>query len=310
MIIDFDSTEASTNLQADICVIGAGAAGITLAREFIGTGTKVIVLESGGMEFEDDTQDLYAGENVGLPYELDTTRLRFFGGTTNHWEGVCGPLDALDFKSRSWVPYSGWPFSKEELEPYYEKAQSICQVGPKLYGDNVWDYIERKPLEFDPKKLQYGFRQMGEFPIRFGEEYHDEINSADNVQLFLHANVINIQLESDEQHVEYVEIRNLSGKEGRVFARYFILACGAIENARILLVSNTVVSGGVGNQHDLVGRFFQEHPIFRVGELFADDDEYILESFLQEFVSGIRFVQHLKTNPDVQSRERALNSMI
>lgn len=310
VILDFATAETPINFQTDVCIIGAGAAGITLARKYIGSVTKVLVLESGGKEFEEDTQELYAGESVGLPYELDTSRLRFLGGTTNHWEGVCGPLEELDFKRRSWVPHSGWPFSKAELDPFYQEAQSVCQVGPNIYGDDVWDYIERKPLKFDPKKLQYGFRQMGEFPVRFGEYYYDEISSANNIQLLLHANVINIQLHPDALRVNHVDIRNLHGKEGKVSARYFVLACGAIENARILLISNTVVSGGVGNQHDLVGRFFQEHPVFGIGELFAGDEEAIVESFLQEFVGGIRFVQHLKTSLDVQTRERTLNSMI
>lgn len=310
MIIDFDLVEAPPRLEADICIIGAGAAGITFARTFIGTTTKVILLESGGEEFEEDTQNLYSGENLGLPYELDTSRLRFLGGTTNHWEGVCGPLDAEDFEVRNWVPYSGWPFSIEELDRYYEMAQTICGVGPKLYGSGVWDYIKRTPLELDPGKLQYGFRQMGESPVRFGEKYRDELAAADNIELFLHANVANIQLNADGKRVDYLDVRSLFGKEGKIYARYFILACGAIENARLMLVSDTVEPGGVGNQYDLVGRFFQEHPNFTIGELFAEDEDYILESFLQEFVDGIRFVQHLKMSPDLQSREGILNARI
>ena len=309
MIIDFQSDDAPSAPEADICVIGAGAAGITLARAFIGTNTRVVVLESGGEEFEADTQDLYVGESVGLPYDLDTTRLRFLGGTTNHWEGVCGPLDAIDFEARDWIPLSGWPFSKETLDPYYDKAQPICKVGPNLYGDDAWEHIGREPLSFDRDKLGYGFRQMGEFPVRFGEEYRSEIAAADNIQLFLHANATKIQLHADAQRVEHVDIQTLSGKKGRVLAKYFVVACGGIENARILLVSDDVMSVGLGNQNDLVGRFFQEHPRFTVGELVTDDEDLVLESFLQEFVDGIRFVQHLKPSPAVQTRDRILNAM-
>ena len=178
MILDFRETNSQTDLRADLCVVGAGAAGITLAREFARSNAKVIVLESGGEEFEGETQDLYAGENVGLPYALEASRLRFLGGTTNHWEGVCGPLEEIDFQVRSWVPYSGWPLSRDELVPFYKRAQSICRLGPYLYGEDVWAHIGRDAIGFDPSKIQYVFKQLREFPVRFGEEYAGDLKAA------------------------------------------------------------------------------------------------------------------------------------
>ena len=118
MFIDALTELEQAPLEGDICIIGAGAAGITIAREFIGSPYSVILLESGGLEIEAETQALYEGENVGRDYfELDTTRLRYFGGSTNHWGGMCAPLSSLIFEKRPWVPMSGWPFNYVHLVP-------------------------------------------------------------------------------------------------------------------------------------------------------------------------------------------------
>ena len=108
MFADARSVPRNTGLEADVCIVGAGAAGITLAREFIGSPFRVIVLESGGFEYEQETQDLYEGRSIGLPYsDLNGPRLRFFGGTTNHWGGICRPFEEADFEARDGIPFTG-----------------------------------------------------------------------------------------------------------------------------------------------------------------------------------------------------------
>ena len=112
MINDFREMTNKTVIETDICIVGAGAAGISIAKYLNGSKISICLVESGGFEFEEETQSLYQGENVGLKYfPLDVSRLRYFGGTTNHWTGWCAPLDEIDFKQRDWVPYSGWPFT-------------------------------------------------------------------------------------------------------------------------------------------------------------------------------------------------------
>ncbi|MGH2359600.1 MAG: hypothetical protein ACRDGM_03545, partial [bacterium] len=134
MLIDARTIPHGKVIHTDLCIVGAGAAGITLARDFIGQRFRVCLLESGGLEFDEDTQSLYDGEIVGLPYTaLKAARVRYFGGTTSHWGGWCRPLDEIDFETRDWVPHSGWPFSKSHLDPYYERAQSIFQLGRFRY---------------------------------------------------------------------------------------------------------------------------------------------------------------------------------
>ena len=106
-----------------------GGAAESLSREFINAPFRTCLLESGGLENEAATQDLYRGRNIGRKYyDLDACRLRYFGGTTNHWAGWCRPLNTIDFENHSWAPYSGWPFGLEELLPYYRRAQDVASL--------------------------------------------------------------------------------------------------------------------------------------------------------------------------------------
>ena len=310
MIVDFNQTHAEAELQADVCIIGAGAAGITIAREFIDSGFSVILLESGGLEFEQQTQDLYEGEIGGLPYDLTANRLRFFGGTTNHWGGLCAPLDDIDFVSRSWVANSGWPIARDKLVTFYKRAHEVCRVGQFLYGNDVWRHTEIRRVNFDPAKLEYIFKTLNLPPLRFGDAYADHLKKASNVQVFLHANVVNIHQSDDGRRVAHVDVRSLQGKSGRISARYFVLACGALENARLLLVSNSQEAAGVGNRNDVVGRYFIEHPQFWVGLVFPKAGKILRANFAPIFIEGIRLVQHLRATPEFQRRNRILNSII
>ncbi|MCB1914043.1 MAG: hypothetical protein KDG53_19450, partial [Rhodocyclaceae bacterium] len=123
MLIDSRSLPEATRIEADIAIVGGGAAGIAIAREFIGGGLRVALLESGGLDYDDDTQDLYVGEVTGNPsIALDASRLRYLGGTSNHWAGYCRPLDEADLNPRPWVPHSGWPITRVSLDPYYRRA--------------------------------------------------------------------------------------------------------------------------------------------------------------------------------------------
>ena len=128
MIADIHTVPDQAALEADLCIIGAGAAGIVLAREFLSSNFKVILLESGGFRRDARVQSLYSGDSVGEPYfqELHECRTRCFGGSTNCWAGICTPLNAIDFEARPWVPWSGWPIHHAELEPYLRRAHGIC----------------------------------------------------------------------------------------------------------------------------------------------------------------------------------------
>lgn len=278
MLIDARNIPEGTRVESDICIIGAGAAGITLAREFSDTQYNVCLLESGGLDYDKDTQDLYKGENIGFPYyELDALRLRYFGGTTNHWAGACRPLDEIDFAKRSWVPDSGWPFDKSHLDPFYKRAHSVIQLGPYDYNLDSWVSKEKPKLPFNENLLTTAmFRGK---PLRFGQVYRDEIENAPNIQTYLFANVTNIASNSDGNTIDRLEVATLAGNNFSVTAKIIILATGGIENPRMLLASNDVHKNGLGNQFDLVGRYFMEHLSAPAAALFPSDSDFPMDLY-------------------------------
>jgi choline dehydrogenase-like flavoprotein len=267
MFIDSRSLDSGHPIETDICIIGAGAAGITIAREFIGTSTQVTLLESGGLEFDKQTQSLYDGENIGHPsFDVNVNRLRYFGGTTNHWAGHCRPLDPIDFKQRSWVPHSGWPLSRKELDPYYRRTQPIVGLGPYEYEDlEFWqNKIKLPALDLDENRLITAVYNQSP-PTRFGKQYRQELEKASNIHVYLHANVLDIQTNDTASQVTGLKVSAIGGPEFSVTAKTFILAAGGMENARLLLLSNNTAPAGLGNDNDLVGRYFMDHILLRPG---------------------------------------------
>lgn len=275
MIDDARTIPADSDLTADICVIGAGAAGIAIGRELAGSSLKVIILESGGLEFETAINDLDKGDIVGLPYfPLDTARLRYFGGSSNHWGGVCRPLEPIDFEARDWIPGSGWPISRADLDPYYPRAATIVGLQVANWDLARWSPISRYPVwPFAPDDpIESVVAHVVDSDIRaFPKRFQSTIEVATNVTVQLHANAISIDTEENSRHVERIRVATLEGHTFTVTARVFILATGGLENARLLLASDDVRPDGVGNDHGLVGRYFMEHPRFRAGLIVPAD---------------------------------------
>jgi choline dehydrogenase-like flavoprotein len=307
MIIDFRTLENHSVVEADICIVGAGAAGITLAREFLTSQLQVVVIESGGFEPDLDTQFLYRGENVGFKYyPLETCRLRYFGGTTGHWNGQCSPLNEMDFQERAWVPSSGWPITKADLDPFYKRAHVITGLGPYVYNDDVWRMLDIDGPRLDPTKLQVRFWQFSR-RLRFGQVYRQEMQNAQGVRVYLHANLVNIQTNHDGSVVDNIEIRSLDGKSGKVKAKTFVLATGAIENARMLLSSNRVEPMGVGNRSGLVGRFFMEHPEIDCGVVLPVKPVKFLETYRRQWLEDLIYLPGFRISPERQKEENTLN---
>lgn len=309
MISDFKTLKNGTNLDADLCIVGAGAAGITIAREFIGRRLRVCVVESGGLEFDDATQSLYEGKNVGVPYyNLDACRLRYFGGTTNHWSGQCAPLYDMDFQHRPWVKYSGWPISRTDLDPYYERALPVCQLGPYIFDGRNWEnvkHLQISPPDFSPTKIRSHFWQNA--PTRFGTVYREELRKAENIEVFLNANVTNIEVNNTGSTVRRIDLQALNGTTGHIRAKIFVLACGGMENPRLLLNSSTMHRTGIGNQNDLVGRFFMDHLSILSGVVVSVDAGYLPDVYLPRAFKGTAFRPGLGLADEEQKREGVLN---
>jgi len=245
-----------------MCIVGAGAAGISIAREFLDTNVSVVMLEGGHLEADGATQALNDGVVTGLNYPLATSRLRFFGGTTNHWAGQSCPMEEIDFQHRPWVPNSGWPIEFEDYVRYVERAKRICQLTDRPFAWENWKDSVDFPLSqemFHPLLLQYPIPKP-----RFGQDYREDIANANNIRCILDANATNI--ESNVEHtVDYIDVKSLNGVSAKVQARKFILACGAIQNVKLLLNSRNRFPHGIGNVHGNVGKYFMEHPNYDTG---------------------------------------------
>jgi choline dehydrogenase-like flavoprotein len=270
MQIDARSIADGETLEADLCIVGAGPAGLTLARECAARGLRIAVLESGGLEADAATQALCDGTTVGDPYAGPlVTRHRQAGGTVHIWNtdvgGATGakyvPLDAVDFSERPWVPLSGWPLAGTDLDPYYRRAQAVCGLGPCAYGAEDWaDWAAPgcAPLALGTELLTSRVYQFGDGRV-FTHTHLVAVAQADDIQLYLHATAVELETDPAGACVVQARIRCLTGTEFRLRARAFVLAAGGIENARLLLLSGRA-QGGLGNRHAMVGCCFMEHP--------------------------------------------------
>jgi len=267
---DARNIPSGTILDTDLAIIGGGPAGITLAMSFAGKPIRILMLEGGGTSFDEKTQSLYDGTQTGVPYTpLNATRQHYLGGGTNHWGGWCRPLDKSDFEKRSWVPYSGWPFGREALDPYYPRAAALVEAGPfDFSGNQQWVDKYGAPLTLGAGGIynswfQFSKMRGSQLPTNFGERYAADLKKISNLSALLHANVTNIALAPDGKSVDHLDVATLAGGKFTVKAKHVVLATGGIENVRLLLASNGVMKTGIGNGTDLVGRFFMDNPIPR-----------------------------------------------
>jgi choline dehydrogenase-like flavoprotein len=297
MILDFDSIAALTEIDADLCIAGAGAAGIALALEFAGARQRVVVLESGGESFEPATQRLYDSELRGLPCAtVHEGRARRLGGTTTMWAGQALGLDDLDFEVRDWVPCSGWPLTLSELQPYYRRAERLMGVPEAWYGERGWP--RGLPMPPVTEGLAARFSTFSPTP-NFATAHRAALQRAANVTVLLHANARTLVMDGEGARVGAIEIASLSsGRMARITARRFVICCGGVETPRLLLASR------VGD--DLVGRYFQEHVHVNVPVL-ATSRRLVGRRFHGRRVGGVRHFAKLAATPRLQRRERMLN---
>jgi choline dehydrogenase-like flavoprotein len=294
------------DIQADICIIGAGAAGITVARALQKSGMDIVLLESGGTDYESDTQDLAKGEISGLEYyDLRESRLRFFGGTTAIWGGRSAALDAIDFEKRDWVAHSGWPFAKDVLRPYYRRAQELLGL-TQIEDNQLPDY--QSP--FDEAQISAAFWQFDEIFDRFTQKRCGDLIGAQNIRIFTHAHVMRLNTSENGSRVETIDIGNLKAVRATLRAQVFVMATGGIEASRLLLASkNPAHPHGIGNNTDQVGRYFMEHPHARAAQIMSGDPKRLFKlcpRFLRR--KGQRYGLLFRPSDQLQRQAKILNT--
>ena len=270
-----------------------------MALQFVDGGHRVLLVESGGDRYEAEVQRLCDSEcNAELMRRsLREGRARVFGGTTTLWAGQVMPLDEGDFERRGWVPTSGWPFEFATMEPYYRRAERHLGLEPISYGEETWPASSRRPPIFDPSKLRFRYSRFSPTP-NLARAHRARLSAAPTVAVLLHASAVRLQTVSDGSSIERVELRSLSGKKAFATALHYVLCCGAIETARLLLVSR------VGN--DLVGRYFQEHAHVKL-RLKPTNRRGFQSMFNTRRIGGVRYYPKLAAGRELQRRHGILN---
>jgi len=180
------------------------------------------------------------------------------------WAGLSAPLDPVDFSYRAYLSAPGWPITYQEILPYYHRAASTYGF-PILRDFRTFqsDVSKKMDLPFNlPPELQLKTYLKKQRRIFFGERFKSLINNP-NVDVYIHATtvkLVSIGTSDNKEKVLVAEVRNELGASYKIKASQFVLAAGCIENTRLLLLSRDVCKIGIGNQHDLVGRYFMNHP--------------------------------------------------
>jgi choline dehydrogenase-like flavoprotein len=257
MIVDVDKTDRLPLApRYDVCIAGGGVAGITLALRLAASKKRVLLLEAGGTDISEESQDVYQGKNVGNPYhDLDTARLRYLGGTSGHWSGQCRPLDAHDFLKRDHIPESGWPIRKADLDPYQDAAREILELDPFP-----------KPFvlpDSEGKLEEIAFRWST--PVRLGTKYRKALADSKEIDVFLNANVVEAAVDTASGRIAHFGFRGYADGAAiqKAVADRFVLALGGIENARFLLAQG---DSGLANETGMVGRYFMDHLTAVIGD--------------------------------------------
>ena len=235
-MIDLDALDGRIELEAEVCVIGAGAAGISLARRLLDTGRRCCCWRAAASIMRRRSAALNAGANVGEDYyDLEDSRLRFFGGTTAIWGGRCAELDPIDLKARDYVPYSGWPIGWEELRRWCDEARPLFGLPPRRPGPADLRRAGVPLPDFDPAELETPLWTFDRRFSRFAFASCRDLEADPRCRIAIHATATGIVPAESGRAIEEVEARSLGSGRLTVRAKTFVLAAGGIENPRLLL---------------------------------------------------------------------------
>ena len=279
MMIDLHSCDSDVTIQCDVAIVGGGMAGLYLASEMKLSQASVVVLESGGVEFSEQSQALSSGtgrivnpDGSSRRFDgyLHESRERYFGGTGNVWGGKCAKLERHDFRQRPWVEHSGWPIGLDQLERYYDRACYALNIPTTLGIASSSRELQDRPVltrGADGDNFTTALRCFssltGSAPGDAFAEFKRRVARQQNVSVYLNATVAEIQCSANLRSVARLHVNTHSGKQCTVEARWFVLAAGGLENPRLLLNSNKQQPNGLGNDRDVVGRYYSGHTVFK-----------------------------------------------
>ena len=298
-----DKVTAATNSQkdsySDVCIIGAGVAGITLASELSALDCSITLLDAGSVGYSIEQQETYKAELLPAHFpDSRYSRLKMLGGSSNHWENNTSPFTALDFEYRDWIPHSGWPIKLRDLEEYYTLAGNYCGVGNDGYDSKKWlALLNHINIVKNSSRLLVGTAKSSTPPVRFYDAYGASLKSSDNLKVIEDQTLTDIDFNSNQGIIRSVTSMNSKGETAMHRAKTFVMCLGGIENARLLLLANAKYDNAIGNQGDCVGRYFMEHPTPRAAHLLTDNKNTISE-FMKRHNLGDKDVHFFITLSD------------
>lgn len=244
MIYDFDDLRKI--LLPKYLIIGSGPAGITLSRALASHGKESMILEAGGLDFTENVQETAKGEVVGdLYFDLEYSHLKFFGGSSNHWNGFCRHIDAHDFEKRTDIQdHIGWPIGKHDLDPFYQETCEILEVDP----------MQERQLDESLKEIEFSLSP----PVRFSTKYKDFFAKSSRANVCLNSNVTAIAAKNGR--VKSITVQGPDKSKLEIQPEIVIFCMGGIDNSRLLLWSNEVSEEPVVKNVKTLGRYWFEHP--------------------------------------------------
>ncbi len=311
MRTDANSIAQGSRLRADLCIVGAGAAGISLALALERSGLDIVLLESGAEREDAATQALYAGTvaDERLHSAPDTYRVRRFGGSTTLWGGRCMPMDPIDFERRDYVPDSGWPFDEAALSPYYERANRLCEAGEFAYTAESAFPRGMKPMIGGFESPEFSSNHLERFscPTDFGWRYRRRLEQGP-VRVLVNANFCHFEQGEASGKVGAAVVRTLKSVSFFVQARAYVIATGGLETPRLLLSTPGASGRGLGNAHDVVGRYYMCHLAGTIGTVDLSAAPSVWHGY-QVSADGVYCRRRLALTPQAQ-REYGIGNFI
>ena len=274
MIVDGRVLDANSTRKTNVCIMGGGVAGLVLAKELAASFKKIIIIESGGEYYDQETQELYAASTNNKNYYPNSlySRLRFLGGSSNHWENNTSPLDPIDFEKRDWIENSGWPVDYDDVAQHYPAAGEYCGVKDDGYDKKVWSKrLNKEDVFSNSVSLETGIAKAARPSTRFYNSYGKEIAALPSIEIITNANAVDVEFDENTKNISKVYFESIPGIRHEVSTDLCVMCLGGIENARMLLAFNEKYDHRLGNRYDNVGRYFMDHPVVRAAQFYAHD---------------------------------------
>jgi hypothetical protein len=298
-----------SEVKTNICIIGAGAAGISIFQKLTNKKINCVICEGGNLEFEEKSQEIYNGKIIGDDYlSLEVSRLRYLGGSTNHWAGWCRPFEEIDYDN-SYLDlgkHAKWPFEKKVLDFYLNDACKVLGIKNIFNTAQERERGRQNATERDVSSINFNRSD-----VRMGIKYYDELKNSFTSSLFLNSNLVEIEYEN--KIINSALFKSYNGNLLKVNAKTFIFAMGGIENSRFLLYFREKYNNFL-NIDLPIGKYYMDHPSFYIGQMLTNKKDlntsfFSINSKIQKKEKILNLAFWLSSNRDPKIKERLIKEL-